>query len=539
MRLHFRLTGFLLGSAVAALWLLLGASPARAADRVVTDCSSDADLRAHLFAMQGDGGGTLTFDCAEPADPNVIVLTSVLPAIFTDTTVDGDGVIVLDGGKASRHFVVDAAGSLTLRRIRIVKGMAAGDGGAIYNEGSLTILDSHLRENQSTGGSGGAIVTYGPTTIANTEFAFNKAVNGGALYPRWPGAVVEVTASSFHDNEATGTFPNGLGGALLIWDGPQVTIEASTLTANSAGNNAGAIYVTANSALTLTTSTVAFIGQGEGGGIWNEGTTLVSRSLLRGIQGIALGSEEPGNLRLVNSTITENFIGLLSASDSEVAFSTIIDNTSWGILQDTHIVKLANSIVAGNSPGNCEHLTSGAIQSLGFNIADDGSCPLNATGDQPNTDPLLNALFDWGGPTETRRPLENSPALDNGQCAKAGVTTDQRGFARPDGAGVSCDIGAVEAQHHTLTVELTGDGWVTSDPGIIDCGDFCTADLFEWTTVALSATPDEGFTFTGWNTQACAGAGTGVCSVIMVRPAAVFPTFVADAQTVWLPAVQK
>jgi len=56
-------------------------------------------------------------------------------------------------------------------------------------------------------------------------------------------------------------------------------------------------------------------------------------------------------------------------------------------------------------------------------------------------DPLIGALADNGGPTETRALLAGSPAIDAGDaegCPKA----DQRGVARPQGA--ACDIGAFE-----------------------------------------------------------------------------------------------
>ena len=66
-----------------------------------------------------------------------------------------------------------------------------------------------------------------------------------------------------------------------------------------------------------------------------------------------------------------------------------------------------------------------------------GSCP----GSPLSADPLLGALADNGGPTWTRLPGAGSPLLAAATCGAG--QTDQRGVARPTGAG-ACAIGPVE-----------------------------------------------------------------------------------------------
>jgi len=76
---------------------------------------------------------------------------------------------------------------------------------------------------------------------------------------------------------------------------------------------------------------------------------------------------------------------------------------------------------------------------------------------------------------------------------------DQRGFSRWDGA---CDMGAFEATPlHALSVTLegSGSGSVSSDPGTIDCPDACTDQIGKNTVVTLTATPDAGSSFAGWS----------------------------------------
>jgi hypothetical protein len=89
----------------------------------------------------------------------------------------------------------------------------------------------------------------------------------------------------------------------------------------------------------------------------------------------------------------------------------------------------------------------GVVTSGGFNVSSDASCELVAVTDHPSTDPSLGPLAANGGPTPTHLPAVGSALVDAippstpGLCDGT-VATDQRGVARPAGAG--CDIGAVE-----------------------------------------------------------------------------------------------
>jgi len=61
-----------------------------------------------------------------------------------------------------------------------------------------------------------------------------------------------------------------------------------------------------------------------------------------------------------------------------------------------------------------------------------------------------------------------------------------------------------------LVVSTTGAGrgHVTSEPAGIDCGGTCSASYASGTQVTLTATPDAGSAFTGWNDGDCSGTGT-------------------------------
>ncbi len=102
-----------------------------------------------------------------------------------------------------------------------------------------------------------------------------------------------------------------------------------------------------------------------------------------------------------------------------------------------------STLVAGPAGQNC----AGAVISAGYNLADDDTCNLTATGDFPDTAALLGPLAGNGGFSLTHSLLPGSPAIDTGDSDDC-PATDQRGGPRPaDGDGVGgarCDKGALE-----------------------------------------------------------------------------------------------
>src|ERR1019366_86396 len=72
----------------------------------------------------------------------------------------------------------------------------------------------------------------------------------------------------------------------------------------------------------------------------------------------------------------------------------------------------------------------------------------------------------------------------------------------------------VQAQQSTLTVTLAGSGGglVESEDAAISCGDFCKSSYDNGSKVTLTASPDDGSTFTGWS-GACTGTNDCVIDV--------------------------
>jgi hypothetical protein len=123
-------------------------------------------------------------------------------------------------------------------------------------------------------------------------------------------------------------------------------------------------------------------------------------------------------------------------------------------------VQLANAILAVNT-GDTGNDIVGTFTSQGHNLigTTTGATIAPATGDLFGTsasmiNPMLGPLGSNGGSTPTMGLLDGSPAIDAGDPSNSGaappappalvpsLTTDQRGVARPQGAGN--DIGAFE-----------------------------------------------------------------------------------------------
>ncbi|CAN5637883.1 hypothetical protein BH20VER1_BH20VER1_29540 [soil metagenome] len=155
------------------LGLLVSGELVVAADQVVSDPGDNGgpnQFRAKLAAAQSTGGGTITFTTGAATADNL-----------KPRHDRWRNLVSISGENTFRIF--HTTGTVTLRNLTVRNGFSSSnDGGAIFNQGTLTITNCKFFENQtSPNWSGGAIVTYGPLTITDSEFAFNKGGGGGGL----------------------------------------------------------------------------------------------------------------------------------------------------------------------------------------------------------------------------------------------------------------------------------------------------------------------------------------------------------------------
>ena len=113
-----------------------------------------------------------------------------------------------------------------------------------------------------------------------------------------------------------------------------------------------------------------------------------------------------------------------------------------------------------------------------------------------------------------------------GQCTMTMVSS-KTVTAQFDGSGTT-PTPTPAPGNFTLSVTRagTGTGTVSSAPAGISYGATCSAQFAQGTSVTLSATPDSGFTFSGWS-GAC--SGTGACAVTLSANASVTATFTSTS----------
>ncbi|MDP2712400.1 MAG: LamG domain-containing protein [Solirubrobacteraceae bacterium] len=267
----------------------------------------------------------------------------------------------------------------------------------------------------------------------------------------------------------------------IALDAPPVEISGLTI-ANGriagTGLGGGGIFQGANSELTLREVVVrdnaAATGDPkQGGGIRSVGRLWIHDSTITGNTASSPGMDLGGGIHvgtsgahlvMTNSTVSANTSGThgggvtVAGATAELTSVTLAGNTATGSLaRDLRVTGvdgeawIENVLFAGDAP-SCAISSDGRITSSGHNLERAGSsCGLDAVGDLPDAgDPLLGPLDDNGGPTPTHAPRSGSPAIDAG--TSAGLTTDQRGRARPVdllgliGVDDAADIGALERQ---------------------------------------------------------------------------------------------
>jgi len=224
------LVGLVAALLLAALALASPVATVRAATRTVTNCNDSGAGSLRDAIANATAGDTIAFaqNCNGTTAPNTtITLLSTLMIsknVTIDATVGGHAVTV-SGNNAVGLFVVNVGVTLGLAGLTLTGGNTGGNGGAINNNGTLTITGSTFSGN--TGGNGGAIFNQNILNITNSTFASNTTGGfGGAIFN---GRTLTVTGSTFSGNTASGN-----GGAIFN-AGAMLTLTLSVVAGNTGG----------------------------------------------------------------------------------------------------------------------------------------------------------------------------------------------------------------------------------------------------------------------------------------------------------------
>jgi hypothetical protein len=456
-------------------------------------------VTAHFSQMQAatlvvtstadSGPGTLRAALSNAVAHDVITFSLSTPATITLTngellvpsvTIIGPGPanLTVSGGNSSSIFHIGSTSNANISGLTIANGFVSGGGvgGGIYNEqGTLTLTNCVVTNSQAVSSGGGGIYNDHAVLMAtNCVISNNRSSNGGGINNNQ--SMLTITNSTVTGN-------SGSNGGGILNDRGTATAQNCTIYQNGAATGAGISNSGSISAASLTVSNCTITGNsasgsnGSGGGIYNSPSSNAV-------------------LTISSSTISDNIAGL---------------NRGGSIYNNQGNVQIGNTIVKNSTRngGTILNVGSGVITSAGYNLSSDaGGNALNSTGDQINTDPLLDpiGLRDNGGPTMTIALQAGSPAIDNGKrdtIASLASSLDQRTEPRPfddpavanTSGGDGSDIGAYEAGTRITGSARTGNDLQVTFTSILG-KDY---ELQTRTNLALG----------GWNPLPGSKAGTG------------------------------
>jgi hypothetical protein len=509
-------------------------------------------------ANAAPGNNTIQFSVT-----GTITIAATLPAITNSVVIIGPAVI--NGGGAVPIFNFAADTTSVLSNLTIEGGNTGGNGGAVYNSGSLSIADSQLINNQA--GNGGGIYNVGSLQISTTSITSNSATLGfgGGIYN---AGALSISQSTLAANQASGGPGStgragggggaGLGGGLFISNGV-VAITNCTFYANVAnGGDPGSCGTSGNGGNgggndggngASSTSATTPGGYGGGGGSGENGGLGAGNGANGGFGGgggaagayeypvgsggfgggngggsdipygggggggAGLGAGifvESGTVSMVNCTITGGAVaGGSSGCTANTPYSQPGQGIGGGIFNHSGTVGLLNTITAGNSASSSSADLYGAFSSSGFNLigTNQGATGLSIS-DLQDVAADLGPLQNNGGPTLTCALLPGSLCILGGTSVGA-PPTDQRDIVRPVG---QCDIGAY--QYTTLISPSTATANSVLTNGFV---------------VGVNIT-DGGYGYTNTPTvRIIGGGGTGAQAVAVVSNGVIIAVNVLDA----------
>jgi len=280
---------------------------------------------------------------------------------FTNNTSHGGGGAIINAGP----------GTATISDSSFTGNTTSGDGGAIVNfDTTMTIENSTFTSNivYASNNAGGAVYNNGQLTITGGTFTGNNVSlnNGGAIANL---GTLNLAGASISNNSAS------LGGAIYN-SGLEIAIENTTINENTADLGGGGIanQWIGNGSMTITDSTISGNSAPYGGGIHNlssTGTVNISESTLsdniatnNGGGILSFGPLELTNVVLANNSASQEGGGVLSLESLNVKDSTIKENNAnnGGGIYSTKDLSVTGTLLYKNH-ANSE---GGAIANVGF-----------------------------------------------------------------------------------------------------------------------------------------------------------------------------
>jgi CSLREA domain-containing protein len=432
-------------------------------------CNADCSLREAVAAANAaPGDDTITFDATVFATPQIINLTGVLPNIATNMTIDGiatpDRITVRrDTGGNYRVFNVTSGVTATIDGLTISNGFVGAivvGGGGILNNGTLTLTNSIVSDNEVSSSRGGGVYNANTGTLIVTDSTItNNRVSGGD-----GGGILNAGTLTITDSTLSGNTAGGDGGG--IHNQGVLTITNTAFSENTGGDGGGIANFSTGSMTVIDSTFSENEATVRGGGISSGSEALIISSTFVGNRASVTGGiRNDGTLTLINSTVsgnTGNFNGgILNGGTLTITNSTINGNSGSG-LYNANVTTLNNTIIA-NSIGGDDCINELPIYTINARhslIMDELSCINGTNTNNLMGDPLLGALANNGGITQTHALMAGSPALNAGNNTFLIEATFGIDY---NGDGDTSD---------TLTTDQRGTGFPRIEDGIVDLGAF-------------------------------------------------------------------
>jgi predicted outer membrane repeat protein len=304
-----------------------------------------------------------------------------------------------------------------------------GKGGAVYSVASgrantLTATNTKFNSNQA-GSRGGAIATNDNVNLNQCGFTSNSAASGGAVYATGAtGKLFQATnRCSFVDNKAitTGAVRDGYGGAIETTEALEVTL--ATFDTNQSSGVGGAIEYdpisNIDSHMTLTNDTIQNNSSGLGGGvdtlINNNNKGTVSQQIVG-----CLFYNNNANAKIAKSQLggglhIDAITSGTAASNVQISNSTFYDNASQqnggGIALELNNTGTGNNTATLTSLTVYDNTAANAGGGLWTNLATNGTSTVSLT--------LGNSII--AGNTLGLVPVTNGPDILVSGAVQGGV----------------------------------------------------------------------------------------------------------------------
>ncbi len=281
-----------------------------------------------------------------------------------------------------------------------------------YPAGNVTVLSGDIDNNDSQT----PIITNTTTVTGNTTNSYHVVSSA-------TGAILDgFTITAGNANGAS--VPSDVGGGMSNYNGSP-TLTNVTFSGNTATYNGGGMSNNQGNP-TLTNVTFSRNSAINGGGMFDfYGSPILTNVTFSGNSAINAGGGmfDNGSPTLTNVTFSDNSAAVFGGGMANYYNSPQIRNTIvWGNTATSYGAQISDD---------------SSTPSVSYSVVQDGYAGTNIiTGD-----PLLGALGNYGGFTQTMPLQAGSSAIDTGNDAVC-PATDQRGVSRPQGA--HCDIGAYE-----------------------------------------------------------------------------------------------